>query len=147
MALSTTETFCSRCREEILEQEALDGFCWYILRKPEEIRASAHKGCRPCGMFEANLSLFDGFENLVESYEHWRISASAFRAEGIDKSEGNVSEADLERLKKGRVLICIVALRDMVRLIGTMLCPYTPMVFIIRFPGGKRDNPHGRFKG
>lgn len=138
---SSTETFCSRCKEDILDEEAADGFYYCLLRKPEDIRVSARSGCRPCGMFEANLSLFDGFEDLVKGFEQWQVPRSAYRAMGFEPSGDNVSEADLERLKKDRVLIMLVV-RDMVRLIGTMLCPYTPMVFIIRLPGGNEDTPY-----
>jgi hypothetical protein len=136
---STTEELCRRCTAEILQGESAEGGVWYILRKPEQIRASSRAGCRVCAIFEANLSLFDGFESMSKMSENWIVTPSAIKEaqQAPGHHGGELSKEEMEKLAKGRLPIFLVARREMIPLMGTMLCPWSPMIFILRHKEGE----------
>jgi hypothetical protein len=135
-----------RCRREIVEKESLDSKYFCILRKPKEIRASAERGCRACILFKANLKLFDGFEAQMTSYaQASMISASAVveaclasqrSVDELNRVGSDADDEEVQELKRDRILILIVLQRNLLALIGTMLMPWTPVVFALRHPDG-----------
>ena len=138
------DKFCRRCVRDILDQTAFESFAFIILRKPAEIRASAKLGCRACAIFEANLSLWNGFESRMELHEQCNMNVSAkeeylMSKYGADAWEdfSDIPGDELEGLKQGRIMIYVLLGRDLIPLMGTMLLPWTPMAFVLRRDEGE----------
>ncbi|KXJ95175.1 heterokaryon incompatibility protein-domain-containing protein [Microdochium bolleyi] len=109
------DTFCTRCREELSELRSAESCGIFLLNTPEQIRDSAARGCQACAMFEANISLFEGWEELFETWAGY-------------------GEQDPRDAGKGKLLITVLFVELALPMRWMSLMPATPMSLVLKKP-------------